>query len=123
MEKDGKHTPGPWHLTRSEAVRLKDSPFAELGVIRHDGREFTNLGACESEDGKRLVAYVSGPSDNTVCNWDGSVTFGRVVSARTYRGGFGGSRMRAIRVRRPDGSLWFGRYGIDNQLVRLRRSA
>lgn len=103
----------------STTIRMAENPFAEVGVIEHEGHTFSALGAIE-DDGV-LVAYHTG---NTVTSWDGSVTFGRVIRARDYYSpGFGGRvRMRSLRVRRPDGSVWSGRYGYDwRQCVRLRR--
>lgn len=110
--------------------RVSTVPFVETGTIVHDGRAFTSLGAVD--DGERLFAYhitvtSNGVPADVVTNWDGIVTFGKVISRRHYRGGFRDrtgrpARMLALRVRRPDGSLWAGRYGVDGgSFVRLRR--
>lgn len=111
----------------SITTRVSSDPFAETGTIMHEGRAFTSGGAWEAGD--RVFGYVRAGSDGmpgTVGNWDGTVTFGRIVRSTMYRvrTGFGSwpIRMRAIRVRRPDGSEWSGRYGVDwRDCVTLRR--
>ena len=103
----------------STTTRIVDAPFAECGTVYHDGSAFTAGGA--REDGGRLCCYDAGA---TVTNWDGTVTFGRIIVARNYDGrGFGGRiRMRWLCVQRPDGSWWSGRYGRDwRSCVTLRQ--
>jgi hypothetical protein len=108
------------------STRVLDTPFTETGTFVYEGREFTEGGAFE-RDGILFCYHRKAPALgalSTVGNWDGSVTFGSVIRSRGYtQGGFGGFgiRMRSLLVRRPDGSLWHGRYGYDwRDCVRLR---
>ena len=103
---------------RTQTIRQSDDPFVEVGAVTIEGRTFSALGAAEV-DGV-LLAYHTG---DVVTSWDGAVVFGRVIRSRDYHApGFGGPiRMRSLRVRRPDGTVWAGRYGFDwRQSVRLR---
>ena len=108
--------------SKVDRLDTKDSTFAELVTIVHEGREFTNLGACESTDGKRLAAYDYG---ERVGNWDGSVTFGRVVRRREVKQWMplaGGHYVDVtyIRVQRPDGTYMHGRDSGAGSFVRLK---
>jgi hypothetical protein len=109
----------------AETIKVHDNPFAEVGRITLEGHTFDAWGAVE-EPGGILFCYVRQGADGwTVGNWDGSVTFGRIITRHDYRAsGFGGAiRMRSLRVRRPDRFVWTGRYGYDwRDCVRLRRA-
>lgn len=114
-------------VTETEAVRVTDNPFAEVGLVTHEGRTFAAYGAVEHPG--MLAGYVVGEprrgEPRHIMSWDGSVTFGRIIGSRRWKR-YSARRgtpytMEALTVRRPDGSLWVGRYGSDwSQLIRLR---
>lgn len=121
---------------KTSTVRVSDEPLVEVGVITHNGREFAALGAVESKDGERVVGYVLEAKEGdpvwhvgaplTVQNWDGTVSIGRVIWSKCHLSIVPNVcervLIRALRVKRADGSIWYGRYSPDGgNLVRLKR--
>ena len=68
------------------------------------------------------VVYVTDAGNtDIVTTWLGT-KLGDIYWSRTYRGGFGGTRMRAIQFRGTNGESYHGRFGYDwGELCRVRK--
>ena len=80
--------------------------MAEIGIIEHDGKEFSAGGFSRTDT--RLVAYLG--KDGVLTQWDGTkIGTYRITSSWPTPCSFVSSRMNQVEATLADGSKWTGR--------------
>lgn len=91
---------------------------AELGILTHEGHEFSALGSVIDHDAGVVVGY---PKGFDLMTWDGTTVIGRVrvVSSYPMPQSWQGSTMYCYRAV-IEGRHYYGRGFGDGMLLRLR---
>lgn len=120
-------------------IKTGDTQAVEVGVIRHEGREYASGGFWIDLERGRIVAYVSKAPEpfRQMIRLPGGIGVSRVVaySLTTWKGeplaplvktgesrGFYGVRLQHFQTTSPiAGFYWYGKGLGENMMLRLRK--
>lgn len=114
----------------SQAVTVSESPFVQVGIVTHEGRDYHALGATISDD--YLAAYLKprdmGPNvkanGGTLTTWEGKPIGRYIITGRWewWNSWCSLVRMESVLCILDDGRRYVGRKSQDWDLIKARRA-